>query len=81
METFDLLDFYDENLVGIKGGGWSIKIFAIIASAFEEIIIMDADDVFLQDPISLFSDEGYKSTGTLFFRDRGFFSGNGEVHD
>lgn len=81
VETVDLLNFFDETLVGIKGGGWSIKIFAIIASAFEAIIIMDADAVFLQDPSLLFSDEGYNLTGTLFFRDREIFPGDGEVHD
>lgn len=81
VETVDILNFFDEDHVGLQGGGWAIKIFAILASQYQEVIICDADAVFLQDPVVLFSDPGYNRTGTLFFRDREIFPGDGNVHD
>lgn len=76
-----MLHFFDESHVGIDGGGWAIKVFTILASAFQEVIICDADVVFLQDPEVLFEDPGYNRTGTLFFRDREIFPGDGNVHE
>lgn len=81
VETVDVLHFFDEKHVGIDGGGWAIKVFTILASAFQEVIICDADVVFLQDPEVLFEDPGYNRTGTLFFRDREIFPGDGNVHE
>jgi len=48
VETVDILNFFDEDLVGIYGGGWAIKVFAILASPFQEVIIADADAIFMQ---------------------------------
>lgn len=79
VDTVDLLNFFDEDHVGIHGGGWAIKSFAILASPFREVIIADADAVFVQDPEILFDDPGYNATGTLFFRDREIFAGWGQV--
>ncbi|KAK4055200.1 hypothetical protein OIV83_000480 [Microbotryomycetes sp. JL201] len=80
VETFDILHFFDEDHVGLDGGGWAIKVFTIIASQYQETIICDADVIFLQDPEILFSNPGYNETGTLFFRDREIFPGDGNVH-
>ncbi|GAA6058680.1 hypothetical protein JCM10212_003368 [Sporobolomyces blumeae] len=80
VETVDILNFFDEDLVGIHGGGWAIKVFAILASPFQEVIIADADAIFMQDPAKMYSDPGYNRTGTLFFRDREIFPGDGQVH-
>ena len=55
--------------------------FTILASPYKEVIICDADVVFLQDPEVLFEDPGYNQTGTLFFRDREIFPGDGNVHE
>lgn len=55
-------------------GGWAMKPFAILASKFTELIMMDADVFFLQEPSKLFEDEGYKVTGSLFFYDRTLFA-------
>ncbi|KAJ3407863.1 hypothetical protein HDV05_005242 [Chytridiales sp. JEL 0842] len=52
-------------------GGWSIKPFAILGSSFEEVIFMDADTLFFQDPrVLLEKSERYNQTGALFFLDR-----------
>ena len=66
----DILNIFDENIVGLKGGGWAIKPFAALASSFQQIIIADADAVFLQPPEAVFSQPAYHETGTLFFHDR-----------
>ncbi|GAA6013259.1 hypothetical protein JCM11491_006333 [Sporobolomyces phaffii] len=81
VETVDILNFFDEDLVGIHGGGWAIKVFAILASPFQEVIIADADAIFMQDPANMYLDPGYNRTGTLFFRDREIFPGDGQVHE
>lgn len=56
-----------------KFGGWAMKPFAMLASKFSEMIMMDADVFFFQDPGMLFEDEGYKTTGSLFYYDRTLF--------
>ncbi|ORZ08186.1 mannosyltransferase putative-domain-containing protein [Absidia repens] len=61
------------NSEGTDFGGWSLKPFAILASRFEEVILMDADVYFFQSPNTLFDDAGYQATGTLFFYDRTLF--------
>ncbi|GAA5922905.1 uncharacterized protein JCM15063_003461 [Sporobolomyces koalae] len=81
VETVDMLNFFDEDLVGIHGGGWAVKAFAALASPFQEVIIADADAIFMQDPANMYHDPGYESTGTLFFRDREIFPGEGQVHE
>ncbi|KAJ1558208.1 hypothetical protein HK096_002968, partial [Nowakowskiella sp. JEL0078] len=50
--------------------GWHQKPFAMLASRFNEMIFIDADTLFLETPEKLFSFEGYKKTGTVFFHDR-----------
>lgn len=50
--------------------GWAGKPFAILFSSFREVIFIDADALFLQNPAILFEDPSYKSTGALFFHDR-----------
>ncbi|KAL6635796.1 mannosyltransferase putative-domain-containing protein [Neocallimastix sp. 'constans'] len=69
----DITNYFDNNIVNISG--WAIKPFSILASRFEEVILMDADALFLRDPIELFKEKGYQEKGTLFFRDRTLFPG------
>lgn len=54
-------------------GGWAMKPFALLASHFSEVIMMDADVFFLQEPSLLFADLGYQAAGSLFFYDRTLF--------
>ncbi|KAG2208296.1 hypothetical protein INT47_006152, partial [Mucor saturninus] len=55
-------------------GGWAMKPFALLASRFSEVIMMDADAFFFQDPALLFQDKGYALAGSLFFYDRTLFA-------
>jgi len=64
----DLKKYFDNEI--LKNSGWDSKPFCILASRFEEIILMDADVTYLRDPAELFDEEGYQRTGTLYFMDR-----------
>jgi hypothetical protein len=70
----DLSTFFDNDIVGIKG--WAIKPFAVLASRFEEVILIDADSFYLRDPIELYDEKGYQEKGTLFFKDRTLHPGS-----
>ncbi|KAF9113946.1 hypothetical protein BGX27_000477 [Mortierella sp. AM989] len=73
IETVDIVRILDNDYMQL--GGWSIKAFAILASRFREVILVDSDAYFLRDPVELFEDPGYKLTGTLYFYDRTLFAG------
>lgn len=45
------------------------KPLALMASSFEEVLMLDADNVTLRDPSFLFDDPSYLETGTLFWPD------------
>ncbi len=49
--------------------GWHIKPWIIWLSRFEEVLLMDADVFFLENPESLFHHPGYIGTGAYFFCD------------
>jgi len=49
--------------------GFQIKPYMMLASAFDEMILMDADVYFYQDPSALFENRSYQETGAYFFRD------------
>ncbi|OAD07974.1 glycosyltransferase family 71 protein, partial [Mucor lusitanicus CBS 277.49] len=75
-------EFQDVHLVKLQDyvsdyytqfGGWAMKPFAMLASRYTEVIMMDADVFYFQDPALLFEDEGYKATGSLFYYDRTLF--------
>ncbi|KAF9925559.1 hypothetical protein FBU30_004672 [Linnemannia zychae] len=71
IEVVDVTAILDNS--HMKLGGWAIKPFAMLASNFEEVMFVDADAYFLQDPAVLFDDPGYMATGALFFYDRTLF--------
>ncbi|KAF9114829.1 hypothetical protein BGX27_009666 [Mortierella sp. AM989] len=68
IEVIDISTLLDNGYM--KLGGWSIKAFSILASKFEEAILIDSDN-----PDELFSDPGYQATGALFFYDRSLGGG------
>jgi len=45
------------------------KLYAILASSFEEVLFMDADNFVLRDPERLFDAPEYKKTGAMFWPD------------
>ncbi|KAF9963183.1 hypothetical protein BGZ65_005367 [Modicella reniformis] len=73
VEVLDVTRVLDNEYM--KLGGWAIKPFAMLASSFEEVMFVDADAYFLQDPVVLYQDPGYQATGALFFYDRTLFAG------
>ncbi|KAF7726992.1 hypothetical protein EC973_008105 [Apophysomyces ossiformis] len=73
VRTVKLVDHIDDDYT--QFGGWSIKPYAMLASSFREVILIDADVYFFQKPDTLFDDAGYQKTGTLFFYDRTLFPG------
>eukprot|EP00833_Pecoramyces_ruminatium_P017212 jgi/Orpsp1_1/1191244/evm.model.d7180000084351.1 len=69
----DISTYFNNEIVNIEG--WAIKSFAILASRFEEVILMDADVIYLRDPAELFGEKGYKRLGSLFFQRSNTLSG------
>ncbi|KAF4474113.1 putative alpha-1,3-mannosyltransferase MNN14 [Colletotrichum fructicola Nara gc5] len=70
IEFLDILSVLDDTTLQLATGGWAIKAFAALYSPFEEVILTDADSVFLQVPEKLYSIPSYISTGVLLFHDR-----------
>jgi ADP-heptose:LPS heptosyltransferase len=48
---------------------WALKVYAMRWSRFREILYLDADQVVLVDPTSLFEDPEYVRTGAMFWPD------------
>jgi len=69
----DISKYYNNDIVNATG--WAIKPYAILASRFEEVILIDADVIYIRDPVELFEEKGYLDRGTLFFRDRSLLLG------
>ena len=73
LELINILDYFDEDVAGLRIGGYAMKPFAALASSFEKVIIIDADTIFMQRPDEWFEEhEGLRQTGTLFFHDRAY---------
>ncbi|OQR89195.1 hypothetical protein THRCLA_09864, partial [Thraustotheca clavata] len=47
-----------------------LKPLALLYSSFEEVMLVDVDDIFFENPSRLWQTQAYQSTGTLFFYDR-----------
>jgi hypothetical protein len=61
---------FNQSIIGVEGAGWAMKPFALLSSSFDEVMLVDADTVLLIKPEAFFSTQGYRETGTLFFKDR-----------
>ncbi|GJJ71018.1 hypothetical protein EMPS_03368 [Entomortierella parvispora] len=68
IEVVDVTTILDNDYMQL--GGWAIKAYALLASRFEEVMLVDSDAFFLRNPMELFDDPGYKAMGSLFFYDR-----------
>ncbi|KAF9431179.1 hypothetical protein BGZ94_007630 [Podila epigama] len=79
LEFVDVTEVLDHFQLLLEG--WAIKPFALLASRFEEAILIDADAFFVRNPEELFEDPGYQATGTLFFYDRTFATNWHEIPD
>ena len=49
---------------------WERQSLALLASSFQEVLVVDPQVVFLQNPALLFSHPTFANTGTLFFRSK-----------
>ncbi|OQR99247.1 hypothetical protein THRCLA_06574 [Thraustotheca clavata] len=47
-----------------------LKPLAVLFSSFNQVMLIDADDIFFENPNSLWESKAYIDTGTLFFHDR-----------
>jgi hypothetical protein len=61
--------------------GFYCKIGAVILSPFIDTILVDLDVVWFKQPDLLFNSTAYKSTGSLFFRDRTYLVKNEKVFE
>ncbi|KAI8853966.1 mannosyltransferase putative-domain-containing protein [Chytridium lagenaria] len=69
-----LLSSLREEAKGLEG--WDVKPFAMLASSFREVIFLDADVMFLQDPHHMLdTSELYRQHGQLFYHDRTLWGG------
>ncbi|KAK7397887.1 hypothetical protein QQX98_012738 [Neonectria punicea] len=75
IELLDVLTVFDDSTLQLAHGGWAIKPFAALASRFEQVILLDADTVFLQDPEEILSQDRYIETGVMLFHDRLLWKG------
>jgi alpha 1,3-mannosyltransferase len=76
IETLDVLTAFNAHNLEFSSNGWAIKPFAILASKFQHVLLLDADAVFLQPPEAIFDfHTGYRETGTLLFHDRLLWKG------
>ncbi|KAI1990480.1 hypothetical protein LOZ53_001689 [Ophidiomyces ophidiicola] len=70
----DVTTYFDNDFIGFSTGAWAIKPFAVLASRFEQVMLMDSDSVLLQRPEVVFEKHnGFKETGALLFHDRLLF--------
>ena len=51
--------------------GWEIKAFALLHSAFQEVLLLDADNVPVVDPTFLFETKQFQDAGAIFWPDFG----------
>ncbi|KAL2203443.1 hypothetical protein CC79DRAFT_1277918 [Sarocladium strictum] len=70
VDFMDILLQVDDSTLKLGDGGWAIKAFAALYAPYQEIILLDADCVFVQSPEVLFDDTSYVQTGALLFHDR-----------
>jgi Mannosyltransferase putative len=66
---YNLLDRLNYNVQEEDLRGYQTKPLAVIASSFEEVIVMDADALCFIDPTYMFTLDGYISQGMLLFKD------------
>jgi hypothetical protein len=50
-------------------GGWELKPYALMHSRFNEVLLLDADNIPIRDPSFLFDRQEYRETGALFWPD------------
>ena len=49
--------------------GWELKPYAMLHCTFQDVLLLDADNLCYRDPAPLFEAAGYHSTGAIFWPD------------
>lgn len=70
IKFLNVLSVFADDTLSLLAGGWAIKPFGLLASRFEQAILVDADAVFLQPPQVLFEQRPFATTGAYLFHDR-----------
>jgi alpha 1,3-mannosyltransferase len=70
IEFLDILTVLDDKTLKLADSGWATKSFAALVSKFEQVILLDADSVFVQPPEVVFEQRGYRDTGAFLYHDR-----------
>lgn len=81
VELLDVLSKVNDSTLLLNTGKYAIKPFAVLASQFEQVILLDADTAFVQDPATMFSNPGYETTGAYLFHDRSIWAGHDRFHE
>lgn len=66
--TRNIHDYFDNSILKLKT--FDLKPFSMLASSFQEPILLDADAVMMRSPEEMYDFIEYKTTGALFFIDR-----------
>ncbi|KAL8727712.1 MAG: hypothetical protein Q9181_005611, partial [Wetmoreana brouardii] len=78
ISLLDLTMVFDDSAAGLREGGWAMKPFAMLASRFAQVILMDADAGFFEALNHVFDAiPDLKDSGTLFWHDRALTFGGG----
>ena len=59
--------------------GWELKPFAILGCPYEEVLLIDADNVPVMDPTRLFDARPYREAGAAFWPDFGRLDADREI--
>lgn len=51
-------------------GGWELKVYAVMHSRFEHVLLLDADCYPIRDPACLFNSAEYRKHGAIFWPDK-----------
>lgn len=72
LDFVDIFDVLENKYMGLDHeSGSAMKPFALLASTFSTVIMIDPDTVFMQKPEMVFyGSRAYQETGTLLFHDR-----------
>ncbi len=68
VDTVDAEAVLAEHPAAIRSG-WPLKPYALMWSRFEQVLMLDADQVPLRDPADLFDGKDFRATGALLWPD------------
>src|ERR1035437_9776669 len=68
VDAIDALDFAAE-WPARRLGGWELKAYALVNSRFEQVLMLDADNVAAVDPAPLFDTPQFAECGAIFWPD------------